>query len=1154
MSNISPSITEEWNLSRCLVNKVIANASGAASDECHYNYPRDVFFIGNLRPKGEEDLNLNRRELLRKLSPFAFGVEFRTTNFEGPAFININLQWSCFYRIFPSYKQQRDWSNVLKDKDREVLEVSERKRVDEDETPDETLRGRSASDRANERRPREDLFIRFKKIECFAEGKIQISDNGNYDISQLVNSIAREFERIYQHIQSDKERIRTRGENQLPTLPPEALDSEDNYLKNINAIRNAVQPIWNWEILVDINKTDRQDELSLLIQFVNSSSTDISDKLTEPYLFNPAVELNFDQNIVRPFDLELAPKSFRYNRRLEGKGFNCAVDKISDSTYKTTHTPIYTQSRFKTRAEPAAKFEALAVDPIPILNSIQTEMENYLDVWDKQEKIYSADFGDSWQSLYRTEFIADKNKFIDEINQYKIGLDLIKNDSDILLAFKLANESFKRAGIDSLGNIKKDRWRLFQIVFLVIQIPGMVALKSGNSTEREKVDIIYFPTGGGKTEAYLSVLVFHSFFDRLRGKTAGVTAWIRFPLRLLTIQQTQRLADIIGIAEIIRQEQNDKRLKGKNIHPFSVGYYVGSSSTPNEIPNDRDPSVLSKAQDPEERQAWKRVVTCPSCKTSTITVEFDEVKTKLQHICSQPNCKFQKGILPVYIVDNEIYRFLPTVIVGTIDKLASIGQQRKLSMVFGKVDGYCKDHGFYNSRCCQKSCKDQTKLEPSSPNGISGPTLFLQDELHLLREGLGTFDSHYETFSQVLLREFGNNQPLKIIASSATIEKYERQVEHLYGRAPHLARVFPGPGPSLGQSFYAQTEEYPQRLFVGILPHNKTIFNSLLELIEYYHKEVQELAHLSNSISINGNITSTPEWYKLLDLYSASLTYFLATRDLDSMKTDIESHINNVKLANEGYNQLELLQLTSGTSSDDVTRILQELEAEHAVSDSPQAVLATNMVSHGVDIDRLNAMFFYGFPRSNAEYIQASSRVGRTHIGIVFDCFHPIRERDQSHYAYFKKYHEFLGQMVEPVAINRWSTYGIDRTIPGLFMATILQIFSNRDNGSASRNRYYMIKAISDLFTTGEIDKASVKNILKEAYIAGLNNDSRNNLFEERIDKAVDHFFDSITHPGSSGDFVSEALYPSPMTSLRDVDESIDIQLDFGSQWASLNH
>jgi hypothetical protein len=342
-------------------------------------------------------------------------------------------------------------------------------------------------------------------------------------------------------------------------------------------------------------------------------------------------------------------------------------------------------------------------------------------------------------------------------------LQLIETDPEVQLAFKLTNETFERTG--NHPTKPKTSWRLFQIVFLVTQIPGLAALKTptpAGLTEREMVDIIYFPTGGGKTEAYLGVLIFHCFFDRLRGKTAGVTAWLRFPLRLLTLQQTQRMADVIGMAELVRREQSDSRLS-KNVAGFAVGYFVGASSSPNKLnpfsPSAEDQVAWSKANDPGERDKWKRVVTCPACRMPTVRVDLDEPAVRIIHRCINANCAFPDGKIPIYIVDNEIYRYLPSVIVGTIDKLAGLGNQRKFSLILGAVTGICAKHGYLNGKCCQDECKDEKQWQKKGrvPNGLTGPTLFVQDELHLLREGLGTFDSHMKP----LPRNYSKKRPKK---------------------------------------------------------------------------------------------------------------------------------------------------------------------------------------------------------------------------------------------------------------------------------------------------------------------------------------------------------------------------------------------------------
>ncbi|MGH9198651.1 MAG: helicase-related protein, partial [Acidimicrobiia bacterium] len=361
---------------------------------------------------------------------------------------------------------------------------------------------------------------------------------------------------------------------------------------------------------------------------------------------------------------------------------------------------------------------------------------------------------------------------------------------------------------------------------------------------------------------------------------------------------------------------------------------------------------------------------------------------RLQHRCSNPGCRLTGGVIPVYVIDNEIYRYLPAVVVGTIDKLAGLGNQRKMSLMLGQVTGRCTQHGYYNAKCCQKDCKTLQRLVAGHPAGISGPTLFVQDELHLLKEGLGTFDGHYETFLQALLATFGESEPVKTIASSATIEAFDRQVEHLYGRK---ARVFPGLGPTLRHSFYAQTFERPQRLFVGVLPHNKTILNAVLELFQYYHEILATLGQLSATADnpYGGAVSpGTNEWRALLDPYLTSLGYFSSLREMNPIRTDLETHVHTL-LENAGLPGLRIAELSSSTSSDMVTRILESLEGEQRAAHAPTTILATSMVSHGVDVDRLNFMLFYGMPKSNAEYIQSSSRVGRSHVGVVLACLKP---------------------------------------------------------------------------------------------------------------------------------------------------------------------
>lgn len=1197
MSSGNRSPSEEAALAGHLISRIIERASGCNEAECHFNLPRDVYFIGNLRPSQDCPGQDQHRpaflaEMQHKLAPVAFGAEFLLSTEEPKAEVLITLSWSCYYRVFPSRLQQVEYTGMVEDatpaqtaggqqntqaptphtqqsrdstrEDSTIIEEQEAEDYSAELNSPEVAE--SAQDRRTARAARDDLFIRFKKIQCCSTASIRLfvdQQTWSVDTSELSQALATEIARAQDVVANDPESIRTDNDPEDKVrVPEDALISDDSFDQFCQSLHSVVLPAWKWVVLCEVEERISADPgcRSLSVEFINGTTMPSDSRNTEPFFFDTRAEFSFVNCTPRPFEMILTPRNFRYDRQAWGKGINCGLVRPREpgGSYVTTHTPTYTQRRYVTSTTPQASFADLARDPIPVLETIAAAMEGYRERWAQADDVY-AHTVENWAPALESEFRADRDLYESEILRFRRGVEIIRSNEAARKAFCLTNETFDRAGRGS-----KTSWRLFQIVFLVSQIPGIAALgatDTGDFAEREIVDIIFFPTGGGKTEAYLGTIVFHCFFDRLRGKTAGVTAWTRFPLRLLTLQQTQRVADVIGVAEIIRREQADTRLNGASVDGFAVGYFVGQGGSPNEIANPdnvRHPTpdmavIWSKVNDPSIREDWKRVVRCPACNTKTVRLDFDADNMRLIHRCPEEGCPFPAGIIPVYVVDNEIYRYLPSVIVGTIDKLAGIGNQRKFSQLFGRIDGRCSIHGYYKGKCCQKDCSDSANLQPGIPAGLSGPTLFVQDELHLLKEGLGTFDSHYETFTQELRRQFGEVAPLKMIASSATIEAFDRQVVHLYGKHPGQARVFPGAGPTIWESFYAQTLDYPQRLFVGVIPHNKTIFNTVLELIEYYHREVHLLRELpAGSPNPYGGTVSpgTSDWKELVDLYVTSLTYFLANRELNSIRTDIDADVLP-RLEREVAGVFEAHELTGSTDTDDVARILDKLERPLPSGAPADAVLATSMVSHGVDIDRLNAMLFYGMPRQNAEYIQASSRVGRAHVGIVFNCLHPIRERDQSHYAYFVKYHEFLGQLVEPVAINRWSKFSINRTLPGLFMGLLLQLVANRSVGNP--NSYYILDFVKQQITNGNINEAELIDVLQRAYQVQSASTPAEQNFKTEIERTIPKFiWDQIVGTSSGCTFVSDALIPQPMHSLRDVDEPIEIELDsMGSQWAS---
>ncbi len=1175
---VSDRSSREANVAEQLIRGVIGRATGQASRECLHNYPHDIYFIGNLRSRldaaGPSPLP---GELLNKLSPCAMGLEVLLATDHEEASAEITLSWSLYYRVFPTFDQQRrhqaahgqrgDSEDTVVEQtelpDAEMGSQETADIVDRPTDPNESaaLDAQVAPRVKRKSKGRSDsLALRFRRIDASATASLLLrpksSPTWDIDAAALQAEINSELQRCLAQIMDDADHYRAKKDiDEATRVPESALQSPAAFEEFLRSLRVEVRPTWSIEVAANGRRSaDSQEDVVFALDVTNASAVSRNPNL-EFYIFDVAIGLRISECQPKPFRIDLAPRGFRYSRDLWGQGFNCAIERVGPREFRTTHAPILRQARYVTRDEPAARFADLAVDPVPVLRQIESAMREYRQRWGEIRQDYiSCD--PSWQALHDEEFHRDMHRFDTEIQRFAQGVQLIESDAECRTAFCLTNETFRRLGTAAPPSKRKEKWRLFQIVFIVSQVPALYGLKSPSEdtdAELATVDVVYFPTGGGKTEAYLGTIVYHCFFDRLRGKSAGVTCWTRFPLRLLTLQQTQRMADVIGMAELVRVQNEDPRLSGRGVDPFAVGYFVGSEGTPNvlvppggnqEIRATRDAVNWGIAEDVEARQRWKRVVTCPSCQTDSVSVDFDRGAVQLIHRCENSNCAFPGGKLPVYVVDSEIYRYLPSVVVGTVDKLAAVGNQRLFSILLGGAEGRCVRHGYYAGICSQKGCRERSLLRPGVPPGLTGPTLFVQDELHLLKEGLGTFDSHYETFVQRLVDELGQKRPIKIIASSATIEQFERQVEHLYGKDRRQARIFPGLGPRLAESFYARTLEEPQRIFVGVLPHNKTIFNSILELVEYYHIEAADLRREAES-------AGDREGVERADLYQTSLTYFLANRELNSIRTDLEAD-TNPRLQENGYLPLQIHELTGSTSTAEVTRTLRKLETALASGEAQDAVLANQMVSHGVDIDRLNAMVFYGMPRSTAEYIQASSRVGRAHVGIVFLCFHSARERDQSHFRYFGKYHEYLGQLVEPVAINRWATYSIARTMPGLFMGVLLQLMAKR-LALPNPNSIYMRQVVQQKISTGEITAADFEELLRDAYInIGGGDVASRARFEQQIGLKVRQFIDQIVQPGGSDPFVSSALIPTPMMSLRDVEEAVPIELDSeGSDWLS---
>lgn len=784
----------------------------------------------------------------------------------------------------------------------------------------------------------------------------------------------------------------------------------------------------------------------------------------DPNLYAVALRADLPRAVHRMMEFAELPRSYRYDREIAAVGINADVrlerpaDPAPGSRLAliTESMPRRQVDRLEPReiADAVPTFAALRADPILVLERILTAMRRY------DAEAWAAKVADLPTSS-RQEAERDRALFqSQEIAAFARGIALLADARYpwVGQAFLWMNETMER-----LAQGKYDRWRLFQIVFIVLQLPRLAARQFPELAQPgdDAVDILWFAAGGGKTEAFLGLLVWQIFFDRLRGKTFGTTAMVRFPLRLLTFQQLQRMARVLAQAELIRERE---KLAGPRI---SLGYFVGDTTRPNSIDTNRHARYQSLLPVNELRSLMR----CPFCNSEVMLVYRKDLRL-VEHYCTNAaSCPGGKARLPLYIVDADIYQYLPTVIVSTVDKLAVLGQNQRFTNLFGRFDLVCGTHGasFRGSGDSYRKCEAAqayaaNPADPSKwldacggkrvtygPFHDPGPALLIQDELHLLSEEMGTFDAHYETAALETMRSLGA-QPWKIVAATATIERFEQHARHLY-LLP--ARQFPCPGPAAYDSFYyALDRERIGRIFVGVLGVARKHTPAVTRLTSLLYQELQTARDLAAADIATACARydlpplTAQDFAALIFRYELVLTYVLTRKGSDQVAEAVRSRVQReLDQVMPTHGNLLLQLFNSDVDTPTLLGAMENIElapVEAAPTERIRGVIATNIISHGVDIDRFNIMVFGGFTRLVAEYIQASARVGRTYPGISLLVVTPQSERDRSIFQRFGKFHEYLDRMVDPSAINRWPAQALERTVSGVLAGYLMGVAAAR--------------------------------------------------------------------------------------------------------------
>ncbi len=1186
---------EQETLARHLSERVRSLLAGDAEERkvIEQRRPSKVLQLGILPPQPTPEEGSSSDEIARRSGapPSTIGLDFLLRpDAKGQATLQLEAEFSFYVQRYPTYAQQREWW------DPNMSLEDEESGEDEEEGASSTSRMRLKGifERVDIKTDRIPVTLDINAAPEKVEQTLEVA------IAASLGSVLTDADTVYPFQGSQ-------------TLPDSALDSEQAWKE---AIRDAegdarTRPLALPEAAISVSSRRVGDLLRIQATLENRTLAPLrgqqdqekreekgSKKPRELYrdlhLFNCRLRVYEQAGSFDQIRFAQAPEDFRYRatRQVWATGHNCVARRCvaaEDAAQPlTTETwPLYRQQQLVPRPDLEITFAELADD--------RSYREALARVWAEMKK-----FEGEWhQALGAWPDAASEGAcrdalgdFREDMRCFELGMKCLSDDPRLARAFVEANEVFRRHG--EKRRLPITSWRLFQLVYQVIQLAALRARETHEEellAELDTVDVLWFPTGGGKTEAYLGLITTLLFYDRLRGKERGVAAILRFPLRMLSVQQLQRVLAVLWFAERRRREiQEAEGLMAGD--PFALGYWVGSDNSPNTLTRAESQQKASIswwqkfiAAEPEEALKERILTRCPNpdCDGGKVELEADVDAVRLRHVCR--SCGEE---LPVYVTDEEVYRYLPAMLVCTVDKLAHVARADHFTNIIAGPAYRCPKHGYFtwhqavwgsgptptaNDRClaagyCDVEAKD---YELVGPTYDPSPALQVQDELHLLEEELGTFNAHYETLMEDVQRAFGSGRSAKLLAATATIEAYDEQVRQLYARR---SRVFPSPGWTLARSFYTQTVDDARRLYVGALPYrpDPTEFGEKVQ--EMLHLEVTRMQDEPKAALAELGFSGRDGSWLLaqLFLYELSLGYVNRKQDGDRITGLLQGLSRRAGLADDLVVTMLSSENTLAEIADSLERIDTERPVTHERGERLRAIVATSIVSHGVDIDRLNLMVMNGMTPDTAGYIQASSRSGRLHVGLVIVGYDRRKSRDQSFYRYFLKYHEFIDRLIAPVPVNRFAKFAAKRTVPGVLSTLLIQVYGrqrleahgldprkpvvgslvradqlrrwwNSVDPPQDKKGELSARALSALGLDKRILERDVNGGYREqpVFDPGMVDSLRDDASQE-IDAQIE-----IMQDFQRASRTPQLFLPEPLTSFRDVDEPTDFSISYTS-------
>lgn len=930
------------------------------------------------------------------------------------------------------------------------------------------------------------------------------------------------------------------------------------------------------------------------VYMINTHHT-LNSARTNNMIFQPRIEIISEKkqiihsegnasSKIHGLDESLFEMIFQEKRNF-GFGHGCAVSwEDSEANGKnigrvwTDFIPEYEQ-KYIEQVDPKGEFDS-CID-MKALSQID-DFTKYSEMLSKLPEKYSKWIHENLEK--NIDKIENKDQAVLQIKRcseackrIEEGIRIISTDEIAGKSFQFMNRvmSIQRLCSDTVSqNMKNNKfdppiienssgeWRLFQIGFILMNVKSFLAekntAKNSDGTQiseddikksRDIADLLWFPTGGGKTEAYLGIIAFALASRRLAApkiqgfpdvNAYGVSVLMRYTLRLLTIQQFQRAATLMCACEYVRRLNPEVW----GIQQFLVGLWVGLSATPNTLLGLDDmasaENVILRARKsgkiPEEHNPMQ-LLNCPWCgnEMDPSCYEFHEdqdfhLPARLRAYCKNKKCFFHKNhrvkpgfevCIPISTVDEDIYKWCPSLLISTVDKFAQITWNEKVAAIFGNVNKFCYKHGFLDSLKTGDH-KNERSVDGThryfSIGKMIPPDLIVQDELHLISGPLGTLASLYETAIDYFCKNKKRDMRAKVIASTATAKSASSQIATLFNRKD--TKVFPPQGFEFGRTFFSDVNlEKPGKIFLGISPTARSQLTILAmsaasfmrktrrmseegipeNLLDPYYTVVSYFNSKRELGGAYGTFSDTVPFYFSQIFYNVenrnaySLSDLVGLTSEENSKTEEETASESEPLKRK-YLQNKLMdfeELTSRKSSGEIPQILKILS--RPVPDALDYLLCTNMLSVGVDIQRLGIMIVNGQPKNHSEYIQATGRIGRKFPGLILTIYNSLKPRDLSHFENFRLYHSAFFKYVEPISMTPFASRSRDR---GLFAVCVGML----------RNMVPLIAKNAGQFSTSILEIREAIDEIKKAFQNRVDETDRQQL-EQTMDE-IDRYME----------------------------------------------